>query len=97
MSAALNEAGQIVEALHALGLQLHGFGMKGGAVARYGGLLASADSMAWSAAGRRRPDPACRKATCANCLHYALDWRERVLGAYQPEAAVQLGLALRAA
>ena len=60
-------------------LRLHGFGIKTQAIARYGGILTSSDSMAWSYAGRRRPSANCSRATCANCEHYALAWRDRLL------------------
>lgn len=72
-----SEAAEIAQALQPL--RLHAFGAKGDAIARYGQLLSSCDSMAWSYAGRSRPDPTCRKATCSNCLHYALTWREKAL------------------
>jgi hypothetical protein len=61
-------------------LRLHGFGVKGAGLGSYGPLLASADSMAWSYGGRRtRPCPQRGLTSCANCLHYALDWRTRAL------------------
>jgi hypothetical protein len=62
-------------------LALHGFGVKTSGLARFGHLLNSADSMAWSAAGRRTPG--CRPAhkNEANCLGYALTWRDAVLTA----------------
>jgi len=71
----------IVAALAALGLRLHGFGIKTSGLHRYGHLLASADSMAWSYAARRNPPlPGCRgHRNCANCLVYATAWRRRVL------------------
>ena len=71
-------------------LRLHGFGVKILGLARYGHLLASADSLAWSEDARRRghPMPGCpphrpgcpprcraHHANCANCLRYALHWR----------------------
>jgi hypothetical protein len=72
------EIGSIVGHFHAQGLRLHGFGCKAGAIVRYGQLLESADSLAWSYAGRRRG--ACAlKSRCANHLHYALDWRADIL------------------
>lgn len=71
-------------------LELHGFGCKTAGLSRYGHRLGSADSLAWSYAGRREPagcDPSHRNE--ANCLRYALAWRERVLDAMtapeQPE------------
>jgi hypothetical protein len=85
------EACQIITALHARGItRLHGFGVKILGLARYGHLLASADSLAWSEDARRRghPMPGCpphrpgcpprcraHHANCANCLRYALHWR----------------------
>jgi hypothetical protein len=81
----------IVAALHARGItRLHGFGVKTLGLARYGHLLTSADSLAWSEDARRRarPMPGCpahrpgctprcraHQANCANCLRYALHWR----------------------
>jgi hypothetical protein len=85
------EAQQIITALHARGItRLHGFGVKILGLARYGHLLASADSLAWSEDARRRGrpmlgcpphrpgcPPRCRAhhANCANCLCFALAWR----------------------
>lgn len=61
-------------------LRLHGFGVKADGIARYGWMLASADSMAWSSRGRRiRPCPRRGLTSCANCRHHALEWRDRVL------------------
>jgi hypothetical protein len=75
------EAERIIRALSALGIRLHGFGFKTEGIRRCWGALASADSMAWSMDARRRgqPLPGCPHATCANCLRYALRWRERLL------------------
>lgn len=61
-------------------LALHGFGVKTQGLALFGGLLASADSMAWSYDGRRSaPLPGHGHKNCANCLAWAARWRERVL------------------
>lgn len=85
-----DEIGLIAMLMSDEGLKLHGFGCKAGAIRRYGDMLASADSMAWSFGGRSiRPCPVRGVASCANCLHYALEWRERVLAevgrsAFQP-------------
>jgi hypothetical protein len=76
--------------LQRMGLDnLHGFGFKvGGLVSLaeaaqtlYTPLaLASADSLAWSYQARREPPrPECKHASCANCLAFALDWRERLI------------------
>jgi hypothetical protein len=85
------EAHQIITALHERGItRLHGFGVKTLGLARYGHLLVSADSLAWSEDARRRghPMPGCpghrphcpprcraHHKNCANCLRYALHWR----------------------
>jgi len=71
-------AERILTALHERGVtRLHGFGIKVLGLRRYGHLLASADSMAWSYAARRagRPLPGCtRHINCANCRRYAYAW-----------------------
>ena len=77
-----NEITEIVTALHDQGLTLHGFGVKTGGLTRYGTLLGSADSMAWSIRARRSaPLSGCetRHKNCANCLRYASQWRTKVL------------------
>lgn len=77
------EAGQILAALHAVGVtRLHGFGFKTLGMLRHGHLLTSADSLAWSLHARNRPArPECagRHRNCANCPRYALAWREALL------------------
>lgn len=61
-------------------LRLHGFGVKSGGLRRYAAHLTSADSLAWSARGRRvRPCPHRGVTSCANCLPHALAWRARAL------------------
>jgi hypothetical protein len=71
----------LVRELATAGLKLHGFGVKTQGLNRYGSLLASADSLAWSFQARR--SPALRDCTghrnCANCLVYATSWRSRLL------------------
>jgi hypothetical protein len=88
---AMGEAAVIVRALHALGLLLHGFGVKITGLLAFGHLLASADSMAWSFEARwdavhgvSRLD--CDHKTCANCIRYALHWRDRLLRLLAGEA-----------
>ncbi len=72
------EAGQIVRSLAPL--KLHGFGVKLTGLESFGDALSSADSMAWSYAARRDfPLRDCSHRNCANCIAYALRWRERVL------------------
>jgi len=77
---ATGEIGLIVRSLGQT-LPLHGFGCKTAGLARYGRWLASADSMAWSVAGRRAPGCAPGHRSEANCLPYALTWRDRVAAA----------------
>lgn len=81
------EIAHVVNQLNSHGLRLHGFGMKSRGVARCAHLLESADSMSWSARGRnewhhekRRLCGGDHKGGCANCLPWAMQWRERVVG-----------------
>lgn len=71
----------LVRELAATGLRLHGFGVKTQGLNRYGALLASADSLAWSFQARRSaPLPGCSgHRNCANCLTYATAYRMRLL------------------
>lgn len=75
----MSEAAQIIRSLYPL--RLHGFGFKVTGLRNVGLLLHSADSMAWSFSARRNPAIAGHThKNCANCMEYALDWRERMLG-----------------
>lgn len=77
---------EIVTAMAARGYRLHGFGFKTLGLAKVGHLLTSADSMAWSYHARNRPPmPSHTHKNCANCLPYALKWRERVLAGLPPQ------------
>lgn len=71
------EAVQILQHLDGLGLRLHGFGLKIEGLARVAPLLQSADSMAWSSAGRRAWPGL--PGSCANCILYALSWRRATI------------------
>jgi len=75
--------GEITEIVRSLGavLRLHGFGVKTSGLASYGRWLHSADSMAWSVAGRRTSGCSSRHASEANCLRFALRWRQNVVRA----------------
>jgi hypothetical protein len=88
-----NEIGEVVAAMSARGIRCHGFGCKEGAVRRYGDMLASADSMAWSLAGRRRGTCTHLKSRCANHMHYAMTWRDSVVAAPKGGTA-QMAMAL---
>lgn len=88
-----SEIEAILTSLAALGLRLHGFGVKTDGLARYAHALTSADSLAWSYAARRQfrthgPDPTCYhgpKTGCQNCPRYALRWRSRLLTEIPPQ------------
>lgn len=83
------EIAGLLTALARTGLRLHGFGVKTEGLGRIARHLASADSMAWSMAGRLRPLPDCVHPrggkSCANCMRYAFHWRESVLSAARPQ------------
>jgi hypothetical protein len=90
---ATREIGAIVAELAAAGLRLHGFGVKRRGLADYADDLASADSMAWSYAARRRPPlPGCtRHINCANCPRYALAWRQTIVHDLDGPRQLRLG------
>jgi len=72
------EAADLVRALQPI--RLHGFGMKTLGLPKYGHLLESADSMAWSLNARKHPPlEGCTHKSCSNCILWALRWRDRVL------------------
>lgn len=77
-----DEIGAIIEGLLERDdlLPIHGFGVKLQGLAKYGHLLASADSMAWSYKARREPplDGCTTHINCANCLIYATRWYGQV-------------------
>lgn len=90
-----DEIGRIVEYLadsYELA-NLHGFGVKAEGVAKYGAALASSDSMAWSLAGRHEDGCAhgSRAKSEANCITYALAYRERVLANLNPWRQITIG------
>lgn len=94
---ATDEIGEIFEALSSLDIAMHGFGVKKAGVERYGHLLETADSMAWSFDARRAPRlPGCSgHLNCANCLRYALKWRAEVVARIgEAPASMQLSLPL---
>lgn len=75
------EIRKIVHAIAQLGIPLHCFGMKEGGLTNLADEIASADSMAWSAGARRGNIKIIghKHRTCANCIGYALHWREKML------------------
>mgnify|MGYP001583305176 CR=1 FL=1 len=87
---ATDEIEELVTALWSAGLKLHGFGVKKEGLARIGGYLESADSMAWSRTARYdEPLPGHTHKNCANCLDYALLWRQKVLAGVQTGEELQ--------
>lgn len=79
---ATGEVEGLIRRLTGDGLRLHGFGFALPGLRRVGRLLASADSLAWSAAARREPPipgHAARHRRCNNCIDFALAWRWRVV------------------
>lgn len=82
---ATSEGEAVFRRVATLGLRIHAFGVKTDGLKRYGSLLASADSMAWSYAARRRPVrlPGCRHETCANCFKWATQWADALAPARQ--------------
>jgi hypothetical protein len=96
-----DKAATIMETLASQGLQLHGFGFKKQGITRCARFLVSADSLAWSYAGRKRPNEAHAHIArsrepgmagkrgaaddCAGCLDYALDWHADLVDAIEPQ------------
>lgn len=75
-------AAVLIGTLRREGLRLHGFGFKRTGLSLASDHLASADSLAWSYHARREPPRyECRGThkNCANCLPFALEWREELL------------------
>jgi hypothetical protein len=76
----MGTASTILQSLHADGLRLHGFGLKLTGLRNAAQFLASADSMAWSYNARREPPMLGHThKNCANCMPWAMGWRERAL------------------
>lgn len=75
------------------GLRLHGFGFKVSGLRAILHGLVSADSMAWSYRARRSaPILGHTHKTCANCIDFALAYRERLVGALAKQSTMQLAL-----
>lgn len=73
---------ELIRELHAAGIKLHAFGVKLLGLRRAARYLSSSDSMAWSFDARRAPPlPGHTHKSCANCMEYALRWREKALRA----------------
>jgi hypothetical protein len=75
-----DEIGTIVSSVAALGISLHGFGVKTLGLRSYAKHLKSADSMAWSYNARMNPPmEGCDHKNCANCPRWALRWRNALV------------------
>jgi hypothetical protein len=76
--------------LSATGIRLHGFGVKIHGLRKCASTISSADSLAWSYGARRRPPmPGHTHKNCANCMPYALAWREKVLASIASGESIQ--------
>lgn len=83
---ATDEIHSIIKALHDEGVSMHGFGVKIGGLSKYGPLLTSADSMAWSLAARWHTNhghgalgSTCTHRCCNNCFVWAHEWWESLV------------------
>lgn len=81
---ATDEIAEVFAELSRTGLRLHGFGVKRGGLLKAAHHLTSADSLAWSFAARRQKLllPECegeQHKNCANCMRWALKWREKII------------------
>lgn len=87
---ATSEGEAVFRRVASLGLRIHAFGVKSDGLKRYGQLLASADSMAWSYVARRRKiklDGCIGHENCANCIRFAMKWRNDLVESTCSEAA----------
>jgi len=72
---------EIMRLIREAGISSHGFGVKAAGIHKCGDYMKSADSMAWSFTARYSPPMAGHThKTCANCLEYALKWRQQLVG-----------------
>jgi hypothetical protein len=76
-----SEVIELIKSLSEAGLKLHGFGFKIKGLIPLKDHLASSDSMAWSFDARYGEKlPECTDhVKCANCLKYAIKWRNRLM------------------
>lgn len=73
------EACAVLRPICEAGVSVHAFGIKGDSLLLLSDVLVSADSMAWSRSGRHSRLPGCAHRSCANCLRFALRWRDRLI------------------
>jgi hypothetical protein len=81
-----NEIRNIIASLATTGLPLHGFGVKTTGLTKYGSLLHSADSLAWSYRARKAArhsegalGEGCSHRACNNCFVWAHQWRTKIV------------------
>lgn len=99
------QAARIIRAIAMQRIRIHAFGVKADGIRLFGDWIVSADSMAWSFVARKRPilrdDCAIdgKHKNCANCLRWALQWREsKIVSARGPaNDPAQMNLPLEAA
>ena len=101
------KAARIIRAIALHRIRIHAFGVKADGIRLFGDWIESADSMAWSYVARRRPillgddgsppgpcAAAGKHKNCANCLLWALEWRQtRIVDQAPPPAQTELELA----
>lgn len=81
-----SEIENLIKDLHGEGLRIHGFGFKLLGLKRVADYLESADSLAWSFAGRRSPPlEGHSHKNCANCKEFALLWRSKLMSTLSEE------------
>lgn len=77
------EIASVLRSLSALGMRLHGFGVKAQGLERSLPYLHSADSMAWSYGARRKnlKSVHCTEShrDCRHCVYGAMDWYDRLI------------------
>jgi len=85
----------LADRLMDMGIRLHGFGVKRGAIRSGAQMFTSMDSMAWSYDARRaRPLDGCTHRNCANCPRYAQAWLAHTLAMLETAPSYQRQLAL---
>jgi len=82
---------ELIRDLHGLGIKIHAFGLKIKGLQRVAPFVASSGSLSWSRQARYAPPLAgvCTHGSCANCIKYALRWRDRVVRIVERTGPVQ--------
>jgi len=80
----MGSVGGAIAGLASSGVRIHAFGFKLRGLETTARFIASADSLAWSQNALRNPPlPGHTHKTCANCVEYALEWRQGALRAIE--------------